>query len=96
MDDKGLTDELTTAATACAEHDPELIAAAAEIAGSESPPTGALSQAVAAAWLGIPRRTLRSLIERGRLHVAEDGRLYLSDLGEQLEILRSARKARRK
>lgn len=95
MDDNGLRDELSSAATAFAvSHDPELIAAAAEIAGSEPPPTGALSQAVAAAWLGIPRRTLRTLIERGRLHVADDGGLYAADLARQFAVYKAHKTAR--
>jgi hypothetical protein len=62
------------------------------------PPTGALSQEAAAAWLNIPRRSLRSLIERGRLHVAEDGGLYAADLQEQFAVYmahKAAKKARR-
>lgn len=95
MDDNRLRDELATAAAAFESPDPELAAAAAEIAGSEPPPSGPLSQAVAAAWLRIPRRTLRSLIERGRLHVAEDGALYAADLAEQFAIYKAHKAAER-
>ncbi|CAJ0848981.1 hypothetical protein AMST5_00057 [freshwater sediment metagenome] len=77
----------------------EIFAAGTAFAAHVGPPTSALSQEAAAAWLGIPRRTLRTLIERGRLHVAEDGGLYAADLAEQLAVYRAhkaARKARRR
>lgn len=96
MDDKGLIDEIASAATAFAEsHDPELYAAAATIAENEPPPTGPLSQLRAAAALGLSRRRLRDMLAAGKLHPAGDGRLYVSDLQEQLAILKAARKTRR-
>ncbi|CAJ0866538.1 hypothetical protein AMST5_01869 [freshwater sediment metagenome] len=76
--------------------DRELSAAGEAFAAHIGPPVGAQSQEAAAGWLGIPRRTLRSMIERGQLHPAGDGRLYVDDLAEQLAILKAARKARRR
>lgn len=92
MSEADLRDEIARAATAITEsYDPELFAATASLAENEPPPSGPLSQAVAAAWLRIPRRTLRTLIERGRLHVAEDGGLYAADLAAQFAALKACR-----